>query len=316
VLGGRKGCDVVFSDTYLQPEAPDPVLSEDVVVAAAARHAPRAGRLLEVDESGGEARAYLLDGGVVMKTQRPHRLRPRTSLAKEAVFLDELARAGSLPVPAVLGYGHTQGIEYLCLTRMPGVASRHVELNEGQRPEMLRTLGAVLWSVHHIDQSRLRDSDLLPGDDGPSDLAPRLRDAFTRLAGTLDKDQTWRGDLDIRQLAERQIGRLPAGTQPVALHSNPGPEHVFVDPATGRFTGIIDFGDAYRSHPAMDLRPWRQPADAADVLAGYRSAGPLPDGFEAVLTACQIMAELSQVARGARDPAAAAARIRALGNAG
>jgi hygromycin-B 7''-O-kinase len=91
----------------------------------------------------------------------------------------------------------------------------------------------------------------------------------------------------------------------------PCPEHVFVDPAAG----FIDFGDAYRSHPAMDLRPWRQPGDTADLLAGYRSGGPLPNGFEEVLTACHIMAELSQVARGTRDVAAAAARIRELDSA-
>ena len=307
---------MVFSDIYLQPGAADPVLSEAVVVAAAARHASAVGRLLEVDESGGEARAYLLEGGVVMKTQRPHRLRPRTSLAKEALFLEELRRAGRFPVPSVLGYGHVEGIEYLCLTRMAGVASRHVELNAGQRSEMLRTLGTVLRSVHQIDQSRLRDSELLPGDDDPADLAPRFRDSFARLAEALEDDATWQGDLDIRRLAERQIAHLPSDTQPVALHSNPGPEHVFVDPVAGRFTGLIDFGDAYRSHPAMDLRPWRRPGDAADVLAGYRSAGALPGGFEAVLTACHIMAELSQVARGTLDGAAAAARIRELDSPG
>src|SRR5262252_8052424 len=88
--GLRRGIDMVFADTYLQPNAPDPVLSEAAVVAAAAKHARDVGRLLEVDESGGEARAYMLEGGLVLKTQRPHRLRPRTSLAKEALFLQEL----------------------------------------------------------------------------------------------------------------------------------------------------------------------------------------------------------------------------------
>jgi Ser/Thr protein kinase RdoA (MazF antagonist) len=98
----------------------------------------------------------------------------------------------------------------------------------------------------------------------------------------------------------------------VALHSNPGPEHVFVDPSTGRFTGIIDFGDAYRSHAALDFRPWHQPADVADLLAGYRAAGPLPPGFEDVLATCLIMAELGQVARGRQDSQSAAARVREL----
>lgn len=140
------------------------------MVAAAARHVRHAGRLLEVDESGGEARAYLLDGGVVVKTQRPHRLRPRTSLAKEALFLEELDRTGDFPVPTVFGHGHVDGIEYLCLSRVAGTASRHVQLGAAQRSALLQALGRVLRSVHAIDQSRLRASGLLPGDDGPSHL--------------------------------------------------------------------------------------------------------------------------------------------------
>lgn len=303
---------MVFSDTYLQPGAPDPVLSEDAVVAVAAKHVRRVGRLLEVDESGGEARAYLLDGGIVVKTQRPHRLRPRTSLAKEALFLEELDRTGGFPVPRVFGYGHVDETEYLCLSRVAGTASRHVQLGAARRSALLHALGRTLRSVHSIDQSRLRASGLLPGDGSPSDLPRRFNDAFTRLAEALHADRTWRGDLDILQLAEQQAGHLPGGTEPVALHSNPGPEHVFVDPSTGRYTGIIDFGDAYRSHPALDFRPWRHPADAADLLAGYQEAGPLPRGFEDVVTTVLIMAELAQVARGRQDPQSAAARIREL----
>jgi len=67
---------------YLQPGAADPVLSPATVLALARRHLPAAAAVTGVDESGGEARAYLVDDDVVVKTQRPHRLRPRTSLAK------------------------------------------------------------------------------------------------------------------------------------------------------------------------------------------------------------------------------------------
>jgi aminoglycoside phosphotransferase (APT) family kinase protein len=288
------------------------VLGEDAVVAAAANHVLHAGQLLEVGESGGEARAYILGGDIVVKTQRPHRLRPRTSLTKEALFLEELKRAGGFPVPKVLGYGHVEGIEYLCQSRVAGVASRHVQLGARQQSELLHTLDRVLRSIHDIDQSRLQASPLIPGDDSPSDLPRRFNDAFIRLAGELDADETWRGDLDIRRLAEQQIDRLPADTEPVALHSNPGPEHVFVDPSTGHVTGVIDLDDAYRSHPALDFRPWRDPADAADLPAGYRAARPLRRGSEDVVSTGPIMAELAQVARGRQDSQSAAARIREL----
>ena len=86
------------ADVYRQPEAPDPVLPEDLVRDLTRPHLPAGADLvpgMQVDESGGEARAYLFDrsdaeGGVVVKTQRPHRLRLRTSLTKEAALLDAM----------------------------------------------------------------------------------------------------------------------------------------------------------------------------------------------------------------------------------
>src|SRR5215470_13558183 len=92
------------ADVYLQPEAPDPVLTDDLVLDLARRHVRTAAAVTTVDESGGEARVYVVDDAVVVKTQRPHRLRPRTSLAKEAYLLDRLgARLGDR-IPRLLGF--------------------------------------------------------------------------------------------------------------------------------------------------------------------------------------------------------------------
>ena len=292
---------MVFTDTYLQPDAPDPVLGEHAVLEAAHRHAPQAGRLLEVDESGGEARAYHLEGDIVLKTQRPHRLRPRTSLAKEELVLRTLEREGDFPVPQVLGYGHIEGIEYLCLTRMPGTAMRHAELTPPQRAAALEELGRTLRRVHEIDQSPHATSDLLPGDRTPADLHTRFADTFERLADTLEHTEGWDGALDVRAIAAERLAHTPTDTNPVALHSNPGPEHTFVRPDGGNFSGLIDFGDAYRSHPALDLRPWEGEADAESLLAGYQSRGPLPDGFEHVHRTSLVLMALTRAARGSRS---------------
>jgi len=80
-------------------------------------------------------------------------------------------------------------------------------------------------------------------------------------------------------------GRARSGLEviedaPVPLHSNPGPEHVFVDSGTLRFTGVIDFGDAYLSHPALDFRRWAQPTDRNALMQGYASDKPLPHSFD------------------------------------
>ena len=42
-------------DVYIQPDAPDPVLSEELVLALVRRHVPDAQTVTGVDESGGEA---------------------------------------------------------------------------------------------------------------------------------------------------------------------------------------------------------------------------------------------------------------------
>src|SRR5215212_4294005 len=133
-------------DIYLQPDAPDPVLTDAVVLGLVQRHVPDARAVTSVDESGGEARSYLVDDGIVLKTQRPHRLRPRTNLAKEATFLQHLATFPAIPVPRVLGYGQTEGIEYLCITRMPGDAVIGQRIVGAMRANVLQRL------VHGLDE--------------------------------------------------------------------------------------------------------------------------------------------------------------------
>jgi hygromycin-B 7''-O-kinase len=303
---------VVFSDTYLQPDAPDPVLGAEVVVRAARRHAPWAGSVVGVDESGGEARAYFLEGGIVMKTQRPHRLRPRTSLTKEALFLAELERQGEFPVPKSLGHGEMEGIEYLCLTRVDGSAMELASVTPEARAAALGELGRLLRQIHAIDQSELASSGLVPGDRSPADLPARFADAFSRLADALEADERFAEVADFRKLAADRLAATPDDTAPVALHSNPGPEHTFVDPGSGDFTGLIDFGDAYCSHPALDLRPWTEQGDADALLAGYVSVGSLPPGFEDVQLTGRIIVELAMAARGYRGPEELAVALDAL----
>ena len=93
------------SDMYSQPNAADPVLDERTVLDIVRRHGVRCSAVTSIDETGGEARAYGIDDNLVLKVQRPHRLRPRTSLEKEAFFLHQLAAYPDIVVPQVLGYG-------------------------------------------------------------------------------------------------------------------------------------------------------------------------------------------------------------------
>ncbi len=300
-------------DVYLQPDAPDPILDEATVLALVRRHVPDARAVLGVDETGGEARTYAVDEGVIVKTQRPHRLRPRTSQAKEAFFLGQFARIPDIPVPRVLGYGKEGGIEYTCLTRIPGVAVRRATLAGDARRAMLRDLGRALRRIHGIPQGEIAASGLFPGDRPPGGLRARLAEAFAaavepaRAAG-----DGWNLAHSPEEVARRALAALPRGELRVALHSNPAPEHTFVDPATGRYTGTIDFGDAYISHPALDLRRWPDSADREALFAGYVADSAVDEEFVAVWRVAQALADLTAIAASPGHRAAASAHLGGL----
>lgn len=293
---------MTYADTYSQPEAPDPVLAEERVLELARAHVPGVSRVTAVDESGGEARAYICDQSVVVKTQRPPRLRPRTSLRKEAFILEYLPSVAPLPLPELLGYGQEEDVEYLVMSRIPGLPLEQLTLPSAVRIAVLQELGATLRRIHEVDQEALWASELVPGDtDGP-DLHRRVSAGFQAALAVLEADPQWPRNLDLRAVAESCIQSLPGETRPVTLHSNPGPEHCFVDPESNTFSGLIDFGDAYRSHPALDVRSWASLEDSRHMLVGYRALGPLPGGFEDVWRVGIVLTELRLAARGQRTP--------------
>jgi hygromycin-B 7''-O-kinase len=284
-------------DIYLQPDAPDPVLADAMVLRLVGRHVPDAHAVASVDESGGEARTYLVDDGFVLKTQRPHRLRPRTSLAKEAAFLRHLAMFPAIPVPRVLGYGQVDDIEYLCMTRMPGEAVIRQTIAGPARMGVLHALGQVLRQIHAVPQAPFLESGLFPRDRTADDLRGRLAEAFDEVLALLGRaDNLWSLERAPQAVVEIALAALPATTTFVALHSNPGAEHTFVDPATQIYTGTIDFGDAYISHPALDLRRWKDPADREALLKGYVSMGSVDDIFMAVWRVTQVWADMVAIA--------------------
>lgn len=298
-------------DYYVQPEAPDSVLSAEQVLALARQHLPSAKAVTAVDETGGEARTYSIDDAYILKTQRPHKLRPRTSLKKEVVFLQQLEGVEGLTVPRVIGYGHPEPlIEYTLMTRMPGIAFRNAKLAGDTRRQALMGLGRMLRRVHGILQEKLRDSNLFFGDQSGVDFIWRMGSVFDDLAELVHRDgKNWTYPLAPEVIGRRLMHTLPAKKVIVALHSNPGPEHTFVDPATGTLTGIIDFGDAYFSHPINDLRRYRAPADRAAVLAGYLEGGALDDDFMATWRVACAQSDITAIALSPELQADAAAEL-------
>lgn len=298
-------------DYYVQPEAPDAVLPPEKVLAFVRRHIPEAEQVTSVDETGGEARTYLIDDRWIFKTQRPHKLRPRTSLKKEVLFLKQLEGVEGLNVPKVIGYDHPEPlIEYTLMTRMPGVAVRDAKLEEETRREAMKGLGRMLRLVHSIPQEPLKESGLFFGDQSPVDVRWRMGSLLDDLTEMIKKDgKAWNYSVAPEIIGRRLMKTLPNEKLIVGLHSNPGPEHTFVDPATGQLSGIIDFGDSYFSHPVNDLRRYRAPEDRAAVLAGYLECGPISEAFMDTWRVACAITDITAIAYSPELQATAAAEL-------
>lgn len=301
-------------DYYFQPDIPDPVLSTEQVLAYVRQHVPEAKAVTGVDETGGEARTYVIDHHLIFKTQRPQQLRPRTSLKKEVLFLQQLEGIEGVNTPKVIGYGHPDPlVEYTLMTRMPGVAFRHANLERETRWEALKALGRMLHRIHNIPQAPLRESGLFFGDQSPVDLRWRMGSFFDEAVEMIrNEGKTWDYPLPPEIIGRRVMATLPDVKDVVALHSNPGPEHTFVDPVTGKLTGIIDFGDAYFSHPVNDLRRYRSPEDRSSVLAGYLEEAPVDKNFMPVWRIACSLSDIVAIAFSVEHQSAAVAELNQI----
>ena len=239
----------------------------------------------------------MIDGDIVLKTQRPHRLRSRTSLAKEVLFLGQIARYSGISVPRVLGYGHDGDVEYICMTRMAGASVRSLRLEGKQRRQLLFDLGRTLRRLHAIEQGPMLASELMPGDRADGDFARRLESMVRQALEALAANPAiWPLERPPEELAAQLLKEAPASSMAVALHTNPGPEHAFADPESALFTGLIDFGDAYIGHPVFDLRTWPRLEDRQRLLEGYQADGPAGEEFLAIWRVVSTLTDMMFVA--------------------
>jgi hygromycin-B 7''-O-kinase len=284
------------SDIYSHSHAADPVLDERIVLDLVRRHGVRCAAVTRIDETGGEARVYVLDNTLVLKVQRPHRLRPRTSLEKEVFFLQQLTAYPDIVVPHVLGYGRQDTIEYTVMTQMPGGPVLTVELTGGQRIAVLQQLGRTLRRLHALPQAPFYGSALFPGSRTRQEFVERVQANLAHAVQVIGATpHLWQLDMPPAALAARVLAAFPASVDLVALHSNPGPVHTFVQPERLEFVGLIDFGDAYISHPALDWR-WPTHADRVALLHGYGDDIPVTDKFLAAWHAALVLSDLSALA--------------------
>ena len=256
---------------YYQRGAANPIFENDFVLNIVRQYAPEAKKVTDVDETGGEARTYSVDNNIILKVQRPQQLRNTTSLEREAFFLRQLESIEGMSIPTVLGYGKEDTVEYTVMTRMPGLAVRYSNISGEQREKMLFELGKMLFLIHSVDVKPFLDSGFFSDiDKDVNDVKERLKANFDRgLKGLseklshseIDKANGMAAD-ELKKITEARI---------VPIHANPSNTHTFVK-SNNRFSGVIDFGDAYISHPICDMRRWSL-EDRKPLFDGYISSG-------------------------------------------
>jgi hygromycin-B 7''-O-kinase len=182
------------------------------------------------------------------------------------------------------------------MTRMPGVSALTVGLTGGPRMHVLHQLGRTLRRPHAIPQAPFYDSALSPGDRTPDAFVGRVRATLAHAVQVIgDAPHLWPLGVSPADVASRALAALPASVDLVALHSNPGPVHTFVRPDTLAFVGLIDFGDAYISHPALDWR-WPTHTDHLTILQGYADEAPVTDEFIAAWRAGLVLSDMAALA--------------------
>jgi hygromycin-B 7''-O-kinase len=161
--------------------------------------------------------------------------------------------------------------------------------------------GAFLWQRALFPGSRTRD-----------EFVEHARATLAHAVQVIGETPNlwWLGVSPV-DLASRVLAALPASVDLVALHSNPGPVHTFVQPDTLDFVGLIDFGDAYVSHPALDWR-WPTHADRVALLQGYCAETPATDEFMAAWRSALVLSDMSALATRPETRPQALQRLRDL----
>ena len=267
----------------------DPIFDSDFILSIVRCHVPDVKGVVSVDEQGGSARAYHIDDRITLKVQRPHRIKSEFNIQREVFLLKELEKQGVANVPGTLGYGKQGAFEYNCMTKIPGTAVRFAALTPEQRANMLYELGKTLYQIHNIDLGPFNDSSLgWEKYTTAAEIQNRVWHYFnlsiSRMSGKLTQTQID----DAKTRAGKLICKITEASAKIR-HADPSDEHTFVK--DGKFTGVIDFGDAYISHPAFDLRRWPE-ADRPALMKGYLGAGKVEDSF---LPVCEVIFSVENI---------------------
>lgn len=221
-------------------------------------------------------------------------------LRKERVVIP-VARSAGVLTPEIVAFddsGRDIDAPYLVVRRVPGIDLERQELPRGQLAAVYRAVGQNLTALHSPGGVDRQSLEGVPTDDDRSDprdlLDPLVRDQ------ALDADTAgW-----LRGWFERLAPCVPDRPPLVLIHGDIAPRNLLADPATGRLTGIVDWGDAALADPAMDFAKLPLAVLPA-VLEGYLGHDDRsdPDLHSWLARAFRYQLHWAVAALGRRDPA-------------
>jgi len=200
---------------------------------------------------------YLLGEELVLRIPRSDAF--AADLRKETLVIPAARRAG-VRTPKVVSF-HDQDSTWLVVERVPGVDLAQLDLPPDRVAEVYRQVGHELAKLHRMPPDATLHG--IPCHNEPAGPGPLVAGLLTD--GYLDVDAArWLDDWFARLAAQ-----VPAGQPRVLIHGDLAPQNLLVAPATGQFTGIVDWGDAEWADPAVDFAK-TPPVHLPALLDGYR----------------------------------------------
>lgn len=190
---------------------------------------------------------------------------------REIAIMEVIAPAIGVPVPLFEKIGRASEAfpyPFVAYRRIPGVSIEDVD--EFDAAEVAPSLGGALTRLHSIAPALIPPD---PHDDEvDGDFEDHGIDVLASLPPSLRQDAA--------AFVHNGIPCPPFAGRARVVHSDLLPEHVLVDPATGRLTGIIDFADLCIGDPAGDFAGLAAMGGwdfVGQVMASYRL--PLDEHF-------------------------------------
>ena len=235
--------------------------AKDIITAAFPRFR---GMQVELLDEGWDFQVFEVDAEWLFRF--PKREESATKLSMECRLLPDLADWVSLPIPRheyCAELHESLDWPFARYKKLPGIAGDVSKSVDQHR--VARQLGLFLTRLHAYPVDKAREAGVPERSDLVAHWRNKSREQLNRIVD-LNVDPS-----NLRRYLENDVPLSFEGASRL-VHNDLWAEHILVDPRSGSVSGIIDWGDAAISDPAVDfagLYTWYGEKWLEHVLAYY-----------------------------------------------